>query len=148
MTVRAQPSARATFKHLQAITTRWSDNDVYGHMNNVVHYSLFDTAVNRLLVDAGVLDLHHGAVIGLVVRSHCDYFDSLAFPQTVWAGIAVVHLGRSSVRYRIALFADQAVQSAATGEFTHVYVDRTTRRPLPLPPPLVALLQPLLMNQT
>jgi acyl-CoA thioester hydrolase len=143
---RPQPQPREAFAHFAALTTRWMDNDVYGHMNNVVHYSLFDTAVNRLLIDAGALDIHAGAVIGLVVHTQCHYFDSLAFPQTVHAGIRVEQLGRSSVRYGIGLFADTAGRTAAIGQFTHVYVDRATRRPVPLPEALRRVLEPLVVS--
>jgi acyl-CoA thioester hydrolase len=144
---RPQPQARDAFAHFAAIATRWMDNDVYGHLNNVVHYSLFDTAVNRMLIEAGALDIHAGAVIGLVVHTQCHYFDSLAFPQMVTAGIRVEQLGRSSVRYGIGLFADDAGLSAALGQFTHVYVDRRSRRPVPLPDALRRTLEPLLRNQ-
>lgn len=141
--VRPQPQGREAFAHFAAITTRWMDNDVYGHLNNVVHYSLFDTAVNRLLIEAGALDIHAGPVIGLVVHTQCHYFESLAFPQIVTAGIRVEQLGRSSVRYGLGLFGDDAPLAAAIGQFTHVYVDRTTRRPVPLPERLRAVLAPL-----
>jgi acyl-CoA thioester hydrolase len=143
---RPQPQGRDAFVHFAAIATRWMDNDVYGHMNNVVHYSLFDTAVNRMLIDAGVLDLHAGAVIGLVVHTQCHYFDGLAFPQTVHAGIRVEQLGQSSVRYGIGLFGDTAERTAAIGQFTHVYVDRATRRPVPLPEALRRALKPLVVS--
>jgi acyl-CoA thioester hydrolase len=119
------------------------DNDVYGHLNNVVHYSFFDTAVNRTLIDAGVLDIHGGEVIGLVVQTQCHYFESIAFPQTVHAGLRVAHLGHSSVRYELGLFADDAPLAAAVGQFVHVYVDRDSRRPVPLPEPLRQALLPL-----
>jgi acyl-CoA thioester hydrolase len=144
MNPRAQPLPRAHFAHFQAIGTRWMDNDVYGHLNNVVHYSLFDTAVNRYLIDAGALDIHGGQVIGLVVHTQCHYFDSLAFPQTVHAGLRVARLGRSSVSYELGLFADAAPLAAAVGQFVHAYVDRSTRRPVPLPETLRAALAPLL----
>ncbi|MDO9093438.1 MAG: thioesterase family protein [Rubrivivax sp.] len=134
---------RSQFAHFQTIETRWMDNDVYGHVNNVVHYSLFDTAVNRTLIEAGVLDIHGGSVIGLVVHTQCHYFDSIAFPQTVHAGLRVDHLGRSSVRYELGLFADDTPLAAAVGQFTHVYVDRATRRPVPLPPALRTALESL-----
>jgi acyl-CoA thioester hydrolase len=140
---RPQPLPRSAFARFQTIATRWMDNDVYGHVNNVVHYSLFDTAVNRTLIEAGVLDIHAGSVIGLVVHTQCHYFDSIAFPQTVHAGLTVAHLGRSSVRYQLGLFADDAALAAAVGEFTHVYVDRASRRPVDLPAPLRAFLEPL-----
>jgi acyl-CoA thioester hydrolase len=144
MSERPSPAPRSAFHHFETIATRWMDNDVYGHVNNVVHYSLFDTAVNRMLIHKGVLDIHAGGVIGLVVHTQCHYFDSIAFPQIVHAGVSVLQLGRSSVRYQIALFADNAPQSAALGEFTHVYVDRATRRPVPLPDALRTALEPLL----
>ena len=140
---RPQPQPRAAFVHFESIATRWMDNDVYGHLNNVVHYSLFDTAVNRMLIEAGALDIHAGAVIGLVVHTQCHYFESLAFPQTVHAGIRVEQLGRSSVRYGIGLFGGDATTTAAIGQFTHVYVDRAARRPVPLPDALRGVLEPL-----
>jgi acyl-CoA thioester hydrolase len=144
MTARSQPQPRSHFAHFQTITTRWMDNDIYGHLNNVVHYSYFDTAVNRYLIEAGALDIHAGEVIGLVVQTQCHYFDSLAFPQTVHAGLRVAHLGRSSVRYELGLFADDAPLSAAVGVFVHVYVDRASRRPVPVPDALRAALTPLM----
>jgi acyl-CoA thioester hydrolase len=138
---RRGPEPRTAYAAHRAITTRWMDNDVYGHVNNVVYYSFFDTAVNGLLMDAGVLDIHHGEVIGLVVETQCNYFAPIAFPQAVTAGVRVAQLGRSSVRYEIGLFADDASTSAAAGHFIHVYVDRATRRPVPVPEPLKAVLQ-------
>ncbi|MBK6471949.1 MAG: acyl-CoA thioesterase [Betaproteobacteria bacterium] len=146
MSDRQHPLPRESFPHFQAITTRWMDNDVYGHVNNVVHYSYFDTAVNRYLIEAGALDIHAGEVIGLVVQTQCHYFESLAFPQTVHAGLRVARLGRSSVTYELGLFADDAPLAAAVGRFVHVYVDRATRRPVPVPDPLRAALAPLLVN--
>jgi acyl-CoA thioester hydrolase len=131
-----QPLPRSHFRHFETIATRWMDNDVYGH---------FDTAVNRLLIERGVLDIHGGSVIGLVVHTQCHYFDSIAFPQQVHAGVGVMRLGGSSVRYELALFADDAPLCAARGEFTHVYVDRATRRPVPLPAALREVLQPLVI---
>jgi acyl-CoA thioester hydrolase len=119
------------------------DNDVYGHVNNVVYYSYFDTAVNRYLIEAGALDIHAGAVIGLVVETQCHYFEPLAFPQRIDAGLRVAHQGRSSVRYEVGLFAQGAPMTAACGHFVHVYVDRQTRRPTALPAALQAALQPL-----
>ncbi len=132
---------RSAYAAFRPITTRWMDNDVYGHVNNVVYYSFFDTAVNGLLMDAGVLDIHHGEVIGLVVETQCNYFAPIAFPQAVAAGVRVAQLGRSSVRYEIGLFADDAPTAAACGHFIHVYVDRATRRPVPLPERLRTVLQ-------
>ena len=138
---RRAPEPRSAFAAFSPITTRWMDNDVYGHVNNVVYYSFFDTAVNGLLIAAGALDIHAGAVIGLVVETQCNYFAPIAFPQAVTAGVRVARLGGSSVRYEIGLFADDAQQSAASGHFVHVYVDRATRRPVPLPGPLAAVLR-------
>lgn len=135
---------RSAYKAFRSIGTRWSDNDVYGHVNNVVYYSWFDTAVNGLLIERGALDIHAGSVIGLVVETQCHYFSPLAFPQTVSAGIRVARVGTSSVRYEVALFADNAgLPCAAKGHFVHVYVDRATRRPAPLPPQLLCVLEEL-----
>ena len=138
---RRGPEPRSAYAAFRPITTRWMDNDVYGHVNNVVYYSFFDTAVNGLLMDAGVLDIHHGEVIGLVVETQCNYFAPIAFPQAVDAGVRVAQLGRSSVRYEIGLYAGDAAASAAAGHFVHVYVDRATRRPVPLPEALKAVLR-------
>lgn len=138
------PTTRADYAHLSTITTRWMDNDIYGHVNNVTYYSYFDTAVNRYLIEAGVLDIHAGSVIGLVIETHCNYFASLAFPKDVQAGIRVAHVGRSSVRYEIGLFEAGQDTAAATGHFVHVYVDRETRRPVAqLPEDFAAALQRL-----
>ena len=145
-TRRPQPLPRSHFAQFQTITTRWADNDVYGHVNNVVHFSYFDTAVNKFLIEAGALDIHAGTVIGLVVDTQCHYFESIAFPQTVHAGLAVAELGRSSVTYELGLFADDAALSAAVGRFVHVYVDRATRRAVPLPEALREVLRPLVLN--
>ncbi len=130
---RPQPQPREAYAHFSTITTRWMDNDVYGHVNNVTYYSYFDTAVNRYLIEAGVLDIHEGEVIGLVIETHCNYFAPLAFPRNVEAGIRVAHVGKSSVRYEIGLFEQGEEMSAACGHFVHVYVDRQERRPTNLP---------------
>ncbi len=143
MSERPQPEARSAYRHFSAVPTRWMDNDLYGHVNNVVYYSWFDTVVNRYLIESGALDIHAGGVIGLVIETHCNYFASLAFPQVVEAGLRVGPLGRSSVRYEIGLFAPGADSTAARGHFIHVYVDRATRRPVELPTALRAALQPL-----
>lgn len=132
MSARPSPSSRSAYKAFRSITTRWMDNDIYGHMNNVVHYSLFDTAVNGWLIGEGVLDIHGGDQIGLVVETGCRYFSELAFPDTVTAGIRVASLGTSSVRYEVGLFRNEEETAAAEGYFVHVYVDRETRRPKPL----------------
>ncbi|MES2090905.1 MAG: thioesterase family protein [Pseudomonadota bacterium] len=140
---RAQPQDRSAYAHFSTITTRWMDNDMYGHVNNVTYYSYFDTAVNRYLIEAGVLDIHEGEVIGLVIETHCNYFAPLAFPRNVEAGIRAAHMGKSSVRYEIGLFEEGESLSAASGHFVHVYVARATRRPVPLPAPFVQVLQAL-----
>lgn len=133
---------RSAYPQFGRISTRWSDNDVYGHVNNVVYYSWFDTAVNRYLIESGALDIEQGAVIGLVVETQCHYFAPLAFPQDVDAGIRVAHRGRSSVRYEVGLFGAGQDLCAARGHFIHVYVDRATRRPVgELPPELLAALR-------
>lgn len=133
---RPRPQPRHAYRVFRTIGTRWMDNDIYGHVNNVVYYSWFDTAVNGYLIEQGALDIHHGAVIGLVIETQCNYFESLAFPDTIHAGLRVGHLGRSSVRYEVGLFSASGELTAAAGHFVHVYVDRQTRRPVPLPPAL------------
>ncbi len=129
---RPEPSPRSAYRTFRTITTRWMDNDIYGHMNNVVHYSLFDTAVNGWLIERDVLDIHGGDQIGLVVETGCRYFSELAFPDVVTAGLRVAKLGSSSVRYEVGLFRDAEDLAAAEGFFVHVYVDRQSRRPKPL----------------
>ena len=143
-TERIQALPRSAYRVFRALDTRWMDNDAYGHVNNVVYYSWFDTAVNAHLIERGALDIHAGAVIGLVVETQCNYFAPLAFPQRVEAGIRVAQLGRSSVRYEIGLFAQDEPMTAAKGHFVHVYVDRLTRRPVALPDSLKTVLESLL----
>jgi acyl-CoA thioester hydrolase len=143
MSERPEAEPRSAYPFFTRITTRWMDNDVYGHINNVVYYSFFDTAVNSYLIERGALDLHHGAVIGLVAETHCNFFAPLRYPQAVEAGVRVGRLGSSSVRYEIGLFADAAPLCAASGHFVHVYVDRGSRRPAVLPGELVMALSPL-----
>ncbi len=109
------------------------DNDIYGHINNAVHYSYFDTAVNRYLIDTGVLDLRNSTVVGLVVETGCSYFKEIAFPDPIWAGVRVTHIGKSSVKYEVALFPNNDELASAQGQFVHVYVDRVTRRPVEIP---------------
>lgn len=138
-----QPEPRSAYKVFRTISTRWMDNDAYGHVNNVVYYSWFDTAVNAYLIEQGVLDIEQGQTIGLVIETQCNYFAPLAFPQTVEAGIRVARLGNSSVRYEVGLFAQDAPLTAAKGHFIHVYVDRPTRRPAHLPEPLKTVLEKL-----
>ncbi len=129
-TPRPQPESRSAFKEFRRIDTRWMDKDVYGHVNNVVYYSWFDTAVNAHLIEQGALDIHHGDTIGLVIETQCNYFAPLAFPQIIDAGIRVAKLGGSSVRYEIGLFAQGEDLCAARGHFVHVYVDKENRRPV------------------
>lgn len=141
---RPQAEPRSAYKVFRTISTRWSDNDIYGHVNNVVYYSWFDTAINGLLIERGALDIHAGKVIGVVVETQCNYFAPLAFPEPVVAGVRVAYIGSSSVRYEIALFPGNEDQlCAAKGHFIHVYVDRATRRPTPLPPQLLCVLETL-----
>jgi acyl-CoA thioester hydrolase len=148
MTTRQERLPRAAYPRFSRIDTRWMDNDVYGHINNVVYYSFFDTAVNGYLIESGALDIHAGEVIGLVVETRCNYFEALAFPQAIDAGLRVAHLGRSSVRYEIGLFAEGSPLVAAAGHFVHVYVDRGTRRPVAhLPAALKTALEPLYAPQ-
>ena len=138
------PSKREDYKHFTFIQTRWMDNDAYGHVNNVVYYQWFDTVVNAHLIDNGALDIHHGETIGLVVETHCNFFSSLAFPQTVQAGLKVGRIGSSSVRYEVGIFAEGAPLCAAHGHFIHVYVDKLTRRPVSqLPAALLNVLEKL-----
>ncbi|MES2017861.1 MAG: thioesterase family protein [Pseudomonadota bacterium] len=129
--LRAAP--RSAFAHFLAIPTRWMDNDVYGHVNNVVYYSYFDTAVNQFLIERGVLDIHKGDVVGFVVDSGCAYFNSISFPDTIHAGIRVAKLGNSSVRYEIALYRNDDPLPCAAGHFVHVYVERISKRAVPIP---------------
>ena len=145
MSHRPHPEPRSAYRQFRPIQTRWADNDAYGHVNNVVYYAWFDTAVNGYLIEAGALDIHAGSTIGLVIETRCNYFASLAFPQQVEAGLRVAHLGRSSVRYEVGLFAAGAPEAAAAGHFIHVYVDRESRRPVELPDALRAALQPLIV---
>ncbi len=140
------PKPRSHFRHFYPITTRWSDNDAYGHVNNVVYYQWFDTVVNQFLIVNGTLDIHEGSAIGLVVETHCNYFSSVAFPDPVTAGLCVTRLGDSSVRYEVGIFRDDDELASAQGHFVHVYVDRATRKPTPIPAPARALLQTLVVN--
>lgn len=140
------PKPRSHFRHFYPITTRWSDNDAYGHVNNVVYYQWFDTIVNQFLIVNGTLDIHEGSAIGLVVETHCNYFSSVAFPDPVTAGLCVTRLGDSSVRYEVGIFRDDDELASAQGHFVHVYVDRVTRKPTPIPAPARALLQTIVVN--
>ncbi|GGL97529.1 acyl-CoA thioesterase [Deinococcus aerophilus] len=143
---RPLPHLRAAYPYHHPLQTRWADNDVYGHINNVTYYAYFDTAVNAYLAARGALDLQSGAVIGLVVETGCAFFAPAAFPEPLSVGVRVAHLGRSSVRYELAVFQEAADTACAQGHFVHVYVDRGTRRPVDFPDPLrgaLAALQPV-----
>jgi acyl-CoA thioester hydrolase len=139
-----RPEGREGYRAFRTISTRWMDNDAYGHVNNVVYYSWFDTVVNAHLIEQGALDIHHGDTIGLVVETQCNYFAPVEFPQTVEAGLRVARLGTSSVRYEVGLFLEGAALTVAKGHFVHVYVDRGERRPTALPPKLKTVLEALL----
>ena len=140
---RPEPRPRSAYRVWRTIPTRWADNDAYGHVNNVIHYAWFDTAVNAWLVEAGLLDIASGDPIGLVVETGCRYFSALRFPQSAEVGLAVDRLGNSSVTYRLGIFAAGDTAAAAEGEFTHVYVDRASRKPKPIPEVWRAKLQEL-----
>ncbi len=138
---RPQPHTREQYPHFQVIPTRWIDNDVYLHVNNVVYYSFFDTAVNQYLIEQGVLDIEDSHIIGLVVETKCNYFTPVTFPDLVHAGLCVEKLGTSSVRYGIGLFRNDDDRAAAQGHFVHVYVDRTTRKAAAVPADMRAALE-------
>lgn len=137
-------ATREQFPHLTTLDTRWMDNDAYGHVNNVVYYSFFDTVVNRWLIERGVLAVESSSAIGLVVETKCEYFSPLTFPERVTAGLRVAHLGTSSVRYEIGLFRNDDSKIAAAGHFVHVYVDRASRRPIKVPDDVRAALATLI----
>ena len=141
--MRPAPPVRADYAAFRPITTRWMDNDVYGHVNNVVYYSFFDTVVNGHLVEAGVLDFERGETVGLVVETSCSYFAPIAFPDAVTGGVRGDRIGSSSVRYAVGIFRGDDERASAAGHFLHVYVSRTTRRPQPLPDALCTVLEAL-----
>ena len=143
MSARPPIPSRDAFAEFRPITTRWLDNDAYGHVNNVVYYAWFDTVVNARLVEAGVLDPERGAVVGVVAETSCRFHDSVAFPEPVEAGLAIERLGTSSATYRIGIFRAGAEQASADGRFVHVYVDRASRRPVAIPDDVRAVLAPL-----
>lgn len=128
-----QPPARRDYGWFTPITTRWSDNDIYGHVNNVVYYSYFDSIANRYLIEVGGLDIHTGDTVGLVVNSSCDYYAPIAYPQALEGGLRIDRLGNSSVQYGIAIFAANEQVACANGTFTHVFVDRDTNKPQAIP---------------
>jgi acyl-CoA thioester hydrolase len=140
---RLPPEQIGAYGFIASTETRWADNDLYGHVNNAVYYQLFDSAVNRFLIEQGGLDIHSGAVIGLVVESSCRYHAPVAYPERIRVGVRVDRLGSSSVTYGVALFSESDPSARADGTFTHVFVDRTSRRPAPMPEPLRAALQGL-----
>ncbi|KPA96602.1 acyl-CoA thioesterase [Pseudomonas asplenii] len=135
---------RGDYRHFQPILTRWHDNDVYGHVNNVTYYSFFDTAVNTFLIERGGLDIHDGAVVGFVVSSACDYFSSVAFPERLEVGLRVGKMGNSSVQYELAVFKAGEEDACAAGRFVHVFVDRASNRPVSLPDGLREAFQSLI----
>lgn len=141
---RSAPENRNAYRHFQSIPTRWMDNDVYGHVNNVVYYSYFDTVVNQYLIEQRALNIETSKVIGLVVETQCQYFASITFPDVVHAGLRVAKLGNSSVRYEIGLFRNDEQAASAEGYFIHVYVDRTIRRATSLPADLRTALERIL----
>ncbi len=143
MSADAPTESREHFAHLSTIDTRWMDNDAYGHVNNVVYYSFFDTAVNRWLIERDLLDVGASEAIGLVVETQCRYFAPITFPDMVTAGLRVAHMGRSSVRYELGLFRNDDVHASAAGHFVHVYVDRATRMPTVIPEAIRAALTSL-----
>ncbi len=144
----AQPPEhrRADYRHFQPITTRWHDNDIYGHVNNVTYYGFFDSAVNAYLIREGGLDIHDGEVVGFVVSSSCDYFASIAFPEPIEVGLRVGRLGNSSVQYELAIFRQGEEKACAAGRFVHVFVERASNRPTPIPARLRAALEALLVE--
>jgi acyl-CoA thioester hydrolase len=137
---------RADYRYFLDIPTRWMDNDIYGHVNNVVYYSYFDTVINRYLIDAGGLDIHHGEVVGIAVENMCRFHKSFAYPEVVESGLRVGRLGNSSVRYEVGLFGTGEEPARAEGHFVHVFVDRTSQRPLPIPAQIRAALERLLVR--
>jgi acyl-CoA thioester hydrolase len=145
--VRAEAPGRSAYRAFRPIATRWADNDIYGHINNVEYYAFFDTVVNGHLIERGVLDLDGGGPVGLVVETSCSYFAPLAFPDRLDGGLRVDRIGASSVRYGVAIFREGADTAAAAGHFVHVYVDRQTRRPVPLPEALRAELEALVLPE-
>jgi len=136
---------RTDYRHFQPITTRWHDNDIYGHVNNVTYYSFFDSAVNTYLIERGGLDIHEGALVGFVVSSSCDYFASIAYPDLIEVGMRVAKLGNSSVQYELAVFKAGESEACAAGRFVHVFVDRESNQPVSIPEGLRVALQVLVV---
>lgn len=138
---REPPGRRSDYRHFLAIPTRWMDNDLYGHVNNVVYYSYFDTVINRFLIERGGLDIHEDAIIGVAAESGCRFRESFAYPETIDAGLRVGHLGNSSVRYEIGLFREGKDEAAAEGHFVHVFVERGVQKAVPIPAAIRAALE-------
>ena len=142
----SQPTPqRADYRHFQPITTRWHDNDIYGHVNNVTYYSFFDSAVNGYLIERGGLDIHDGEVVGFVVSSSCDYFASIAYPELIEVGLRVGKLGNSSVQYELAVFRAGEDEACAAGRFVHVFVDRASNQPVAIPAGLREAMEQLVL---
>jgi len=145
--MRTDPLKRADYRHFLTIPTRWMDNDLYGHVNNVVYYAYFDTVINTYLIEEGGLDIHQGEVIGIAVESQCRFHRSFSFPENIEAGLRVAHIGRSSVRYEVGLFSAGQPQTSAEGYFVHVFVARENRRPVAIPERLLKALEDLRATQ-
>jgi acyl-CoA thioester hydrolase len=137
---------RESYRWFMPITTRWMDNDIYGHVNNVHYYSYFDTVANNYLIHEAGLDIHNGDIIGYIVNSQCDYKKAIAFPEKIEGGFRVNRLGNSSVEYGIAIFKEGESDCCAFGTFTHVFVDRETERPVPIPEQMRAALESMLID--
>ncbi len=146
MNEREPPPARADYRHFVELQTRWQDNDLYGHVNNVVYYSYFDTVVNRFLIDQGGLRIHTDPVVGVVVDSQCRYFSSIAYPDTIEAGLSVSKLGARSVVYELGIFRLGEATAVAAGRFVHVFVDRNNQQPVPIPPAIRTALQSIVFT--
>jgi acyl-CoA thioester hydrolase len=142
---RPEPGKRSDYVEFMPIQTRWMDNDVYGHVNNVVYYSYFDTVVNLYLIDPGGLDFHNAPVVGIMAETMCRYYRSIAYPEAIDAGLRVGRLGTSSVRYEIGLFGVEDEQARAEGHLVHVFVDRATNTPVPIPAGIRAALERLVV---
>ena len=147
MSDKALPTLRDAYAHFTKVSTRWNDNDVYGHVNNVVYFEFFDTAINQFLIENGALDLERSDVVGLVVDNRCTYFSSIRFPDAVQVGIAVTRLGNSSVAYEVGIFKNEDQACCALGRFVHVYVDRASGRSTAIPPQVLQALTPILRPQ-
>ena len=130
--MKKKPSHISEYNYFCQLSTRWNDNDIYGHMNNIIYYALFDTAVNKWLIKNKLIDIKNGQNIGLIVQSGCNYFSSFEYPENINAGIRVTKIGKSSVRYEVGLFKEKEELSSADGFFIHVYVDRKTNKPIAL----------------